>query len=132
MTRAGRLFAFDPGKQTITDLGPNFLAGDYNAAMVLSPDDKYLYFAPGSHGSAAKIGTPVIQYDIATGTRKVIAFLQQPLLKKAGYHITGNYNIQIDSKGAVLYCTFNGSKKPPEKFGMPGVVVITIPASERR
>jgi hypothetical protein len=136
MTRAGRLFVFDPGQQAIKDLGPNFLSGDYNAVMVLSPDEKYLYYAPGAHGSAAKYGTPVVQYDIVKGNRKVIAFLQQPFIKKAGYNIAGNYNMQIDPKGGTLYCTFNGSKyvagKDPQKFGLPAVVVIKIPESERK
>ncbi len=135
MTRAGRLFSFDPAKQTINDLGNNFHTGEYNAAMVLSPDEKYLYFAPGSHGSAATIGTPVIQYNIAARSRKVIAFLHQPVLEKADYYIAGNYNLRIDPQGATLYGTFNGSKpileKDPQEFGLPCVVVIKIPKSER-
>jgi hypothetical protein len=135
MTRSGRLFAFHSAKQAIKDLGPNFLGGDYTAVMVLSPDEKYLYFAPGAHGSAVKSGTPIVQYEIKTGRRKVIAFLLQSLIKEAGYFIAGNYNMQIDAKGAVLYCTFNGSKQIPGKdsveFGLPAVVVIHIPQSER-
>ncbi|MCI0606643.1 hypothetical protein L0156_26970 [bacterium] len=136
MTRSGRLFAFDPFKQTIRDLGPNFLAGDYTAVIVLSPDEKYLYYAPGAHGSAAEVGTPVIQYRIQTGERKVIAFLRDSLMNKANYFITGNYNMRIDPKGATLYCTFNGSKntsgKKQEEFGLPSLVVIHIPESERK
>ena len=136
MTRAGRLFAFDSVNQTVKDLGPNFRGGEYTAAMVLSPDEKYVYFAPGSHGSAIKSGTPVVQYEIKTGRRKVIAFLLQPFIKEAGYFIAGNYNMQIDPKGAVLYATFNGSKyspgKEPQEFGLPAVVVVHIPENERK
>ena len=136
MTHFGTLFVFDPAKQSIRDLGPNFLAGDYTAVMVLSPDEKYLYYAPGAHGSATEAGTPVIQYRIQTGERKVIAFLRDPFLRKANYFIAGNYNMQIDSKGSTLYCTFNGSTpgsgKKQEKFGLPSLVVIQIPESERK
>ena len=135
MTRAGLMFEFNPEKNTIQVLGPNFLSGDYTAVMVLSPDEKYLYYAPGSHGSAARVGTPIVQYDIAGGTRKVIAFLRDPLKKAAGYYIAGNYNMQIDSKGEVLYCTFNGSKYTPNKdqetFGLPSIVTVKIPKAER-
>lgn len=136
MTRAGRLFAFNPAKQMLKDLGPNFLDGDYTAVIVLSPDEKYLYYAPGAHGSAAEAGTPIIQYRIQTGERKVIAFLRDSFLRKANYFIAGNYNMQIDSKGSTLYCTFNGSKtgsgKKQEEFGLPSLVVIQIPESERK
>ncbi len=136
MTNAGLLFEFNPGTNTIKNLGPNFLSGDYTAVMVLSPDQKYLYFAPGSHGSAAKFGTPIVQYDIAGGTRKVIAFLRDPLIKATSYYIAGNYNMQIDSKGEVLYCTFNGSDYTPNKdqetFGLPSIVTVKIPSIERQ
>ena len=136
MTHAGRLFAFDPAKQTIRDLGLNFRAGEYTAVIVLSPDEKYLYYAPGAHGSAAEAGTPVIQYRIQTGERKVIAFLRDSLMKRANYFIAGNYNMQIDSRGTTLYCTFNGSKyvsgKKQEEFGLPSLVVIQIPKGESK
>lgn len=136
MTRGGRLFAFDPAKQEIKDLGPNFLTGQYNAAMVLSRDEKYIYYAPGSHGTAVKARTPVIQYSVAKGTRKVIAFLHGPFAKEVGYNIAGNYNLQIDPEGSTLYGTFNGSRivqgKDSQDFGLPALVVIQIPESERK
>ncbi|MGH9857474.1 MAG: hypothetical protein ACRD4B_06480 [Acidobacteriota bacterium] len=136
MTRAGRLFAFDSVNQTVKDLGPNLRDGDYTAVMVLSPDEKYVYFAPGAHGSAVRSGTPVVQYEIKTGRRKIIAFLLQPMIKEAGYFIAGNYNLKIDPKGSVLYGTFNGSEhvagKDPQEFGLPAVVVIHIPENERK
>jgi len=135
MTREGRLFEFNPVKQTVKDLGPNFLEGDYTAVMALSPDQKYIYYAPGAHGSAARSGTPVVQYAIGSGVRKVIAFLHNPLLTK-GYYLGGSYNLQIDPRGEVLYCVFNGSHvtaaEKQNAFGLPALVVIKIPASERK
>jgi hypothetical protein len=133
MTAAGQLFAFDPKAESAKDLGPNFGAGDYTAVMAISPDDKYLYYAPGAHGSGTKSGSPVVQYNIATGARKVLAFLQQPLHEKLDWQIGGTYNVQIDAKGATLYCTFNGAAPGARSpFGRPAVVVLHIPASERR
>ncbi len=136
MTRAGKLFEFNPTKQAIKDLGSNFLSGDYTAVMVLSPDEKYLYFAPGAHGSATRMGTPVVQYQISNGTRKVITFLRDSMIKKAAYFIGGTYSMQIDSKGAILYCVFNGAKHTAAKnlkaFGLPSFVAIKIPEAERK
>lgn len=132
MTAAGRLFAFDPKAETVKDLGDNWQNGDYTAAMVLSPDEKYLYYAPGAHGSGNKTGAPVIQYSIATGQRKVLAFLKEPLADKLKYNIGGTYNLQIDPKGEQLFFTFNGAN-PGQKgtFGQPAVVVLHVPATER-
>jgi len=136
MTKAGILFELNPVKQTLKNLGPNFLSGDYTAVMVLSPDEKYIYFAPGAHGSATRVGTPVIQYQVSNGTRKVIAFLRYPVIQKANYLIGGNYNMQIDSKGAILYCVFNGAKfagdRKQKVFGLPSFVAIAIPETERK
>jgi len=102
----------------------------------LSPDEKYLYFAPGAHGSATRAGTPIVQYQISSGIRKVIAFLRDSMIQKATYFIGGNYNMQMDSKGAILYCAFNGAKYSGKKnlnaFGLPSLVVIKIPESERK
>ena len=132
MTAAGRLFAFDPKAETATDLGPNFGGGDYTAVMVLSPDEKYLYFAPGAHGSATKVGVPVVQYDIARKQRKVIAFLGQPILSQLKWQIGGTYNVQIDPSGERLFFTFNGSEPGARSaFGRPAMVVVHIPRAER-
>jgi hypothetical protein len=132
MTAAGRLFAFDPKTENVKDLGPNILGGDYTAVMAISPDDKYLYYAPGAHGSGKKHGAAVVQYEIATGRRKAIAFLQQPLLDQLKWQIGGTYNLQLDSKGETLYCTFNGSQPGARSaFGVPAAVMVHIPPSER-
>ncbi len=136
MTQAARLFAFDPKAQTVKDLGPNFGDGDYTAVMALSPDDKYLYYAPGAHGSGARSGCPVVQYEIATGKRKVLAFLNEPLRAKLKYYLGGTYNLQIDPAGERLFFTFNGAPldekaRKQETFGRPAVVVVHVPASER-
>src|SRR5205823_12426407 len=106
--------------------------GEYTAVMVLSPDEKYLYFAPGAHGGATKIGVPVVQYEIAKKQRKVIAFLSQPILRQLKWQIGGTYNVQIDAAGERLFFTFNGSEPGARSaFGRPAMAVVHIPASER-
>ena len=101
--------------------------------LVMSPDEKYLYYAPGAHGGANRIGAPVVQYEIATGKRKVLAFLRDPLQQKfGGFMIGGTYNLQIDPSGERLYITFNGAPAGARSaFGRPVVTVLHIPQSER-
>lgn len=136
MTAQGRLFRFDPATEKIKDMGPNFTTGHYTAVMALSPDQKYIYFVPGAHGSSTRVGTPVVQVELATGKRKVIAFLLDTLQKKFNYKIGGTYNLKIDAAGERLFITFNGNDYEPQSakniaFGKPCVVVVHIPDSER-
>jgi sugar lactone lactonase YvrE len=136
MTHAGILFKFDPKAETVTALGPNFLDGFYCANMMLSPDGKYVYFAPGSHGSGVPVGAPVVQYDVATGKRKVLAFLGPVMRERCKYTMGGSFNLRITADGGTLLATFNGSpydsaarKEVP--FGQPCLVMLEIPKSER-
>ncbi|KPJ71301.1 MAG: hypothetical protein AMS14_09240 [Planctomycetes bacterium DG_20] len=137
MTKTGATFAFDPKRETVTDLGPNAgEKGDYTAVMVLSPDERYIYYAPGAHGSGARLGVPIIQYEIAPKRRKVLAFLGPVLRERFRYNMGGTYNMQIASDGGTLLCTFNGApvdpgEKRPKAFGLPSIVAIDIPKSER-
>ena len=137
MTKGGTLFAFDPKRETIADLGPNLgERGDYTAVMVLSPDERYIYYAPGAHGSGAKIGVPIVQYEIAGRRWKVLAFLGPVVGRKFQYNMGGTYNMQISPDGGRLFATFNGAPIEPgakrqKAFGLPSLVVIDIPKSER-
>jgi hypothetical protein len=136
MTQAGIMFAFDPRLESVKDLGPNVAAGDYTAVVVLSPDEKYLYYAPGSHGSDVKHGAPIVQYEIATGRRKTLAFLLAPLRERLKYTLGGTFNLGITPDGAALLGTFNGAPYDPAArkeatFGQPCLLRIGIPKSER-
>lgn len=134
MTATGALFAFDPKSETVRDLGPNFGAGHYTAVMVASPDDRFLYYFPGAHGSSGATGTALVQYEIATGKRKVLAFLTATLLDRVKWNAGGTYNLQIDEKGERLFATFNGNPADaakPNGFGLPAVMVIHVPKEER-
>jgi hypothetical protein len=137
ITHAGVMFALDPRTETVTDLGLNLGGGQYTAVMELSPDGKYLYYAPGAHGSATRIGTPIVQYDIARKQHKVLAFLNPPLRDKLNYNIGGTYNLKISPDGSALYATFNGAPlaegaRREETFGKPCVLILHIPRQERQ
>jgi hypothetical protein len=138
-TMAGELFKYAPAKDELTLLGSNFLSkGEYITVCDLSPDEKYIYYLPGAHGSAGFSGTPVIQYDIAKGQQKVIAFLSDPMTKAFNYNPGGTYGVKVSNDGSKLYVGLNGS--PPDAlrpkglgkgFGLTSFAVINIPASER-
>jgi sugar lactone lactonase YvrE len=136
VTQAGTLFAFDPAKEEVREMGENWPGGQYTAVMELSPDGRYVYYAPGAHGSGAKLGTPVVQFDVKTRQRKVIAFLNPVCRERLGYNMGGTYNLKLSADGGRLLCTFNGAKvdasaRREQTFGWPSIVVIEIPREER-
>ena len=136
--RPGTLFKYAPATDKLELLGPDFLTGNYTTVTVLSPDEKYVYYLPGAHGGAALIGTPVVQYNIATGQRKVLAFLREALQKATSYSPAGTYGVKISADGSTLYVNFNGNLfgevNPPKQakgFGLTAFAAIHIPESER-
>jgi hypothetical protein len=137
VTNTGTLFAFDPAKEAVTVMGENYPGGGaYTAVMALSPDGRFLYYAPGAHGSGAGLGTPVVQYDVKGRRAKVIAYLNPLLREKLKYNIGGTYNLKLSADGGTLFATFNGAMleagaKKEQTFGLPCVVMVSIPKEER-
>jgi sugar lactone lactonase YvrE len=136
---SGQLFRYKPSADKLEMLGAAWLTGEYVTVMELSPDEKYLYYLPGAHGSALKGGTPIIQYEIATGKRKVLAFLAPAFEREHDYVPAGTYGVKISADGSTLYVNFNGHAgdqgRPlamkPNGFGLCAFAAIHIPASER-
>jgi sugar lactone lactonase YvrE len=137
---SNELFRYSTKDDSIKMLGPSWLLGTYTTVIELSPDEKYLYYLPGAHGGAHKNGTPVMQYDIATGTRKVLAFLGPTLAKEHEYTPSGTYGVKLTPDGGTLYVNFNGDpsdrflvdKMRQDGFGLTSFAVIRIPESERK
>jgi hypothetical protein len=138
---AGELFTFDPVKEEIADKGLNW-PGEmrYTTSMARSPRGRYVYYLPGAHGLSFADGTPIIQYDTQTDTKKVLAFLHPYFFQKYGYTIGGTFSIVLDDAGARLFILMNGAFVDPEEqlkmespdvFGHPSVLLIHIPESER-
>jgi sugar lactone lactonase YvrE len=138
--RPGRMFRYHPGRDELTMLGPDFLCGDYTTVMDLSPDERFLYYMPGAHGQARTIGTPVIQYHIATGQRKVLAFLKDPFEAKHAFVPAGTYGMKISDDGRTIYTCINGhpgddyrpSHLSANGFSLTAFMVIHIPEQELR
>lgn len=136
----GKLFRFNPQAKKVEMLGNDFGHGEYTTVSVLSPDEKYVYYLPGAHNGAMNIGTPVVQYNVATGQRKVLAFLRPYFEKQFGYVPAGSYGVKLSADGSTLYANLNGHTRDdlrPEKmtasgFGHSSFVAIHIPESERK
>jgi sugar lactone lactonase YvrE len=137
--QSGQLFRYKPSEDKLEALGPAWLTGDYVTVVELSPDERFLYYLPGAHGGAVRTGTPVIQYEIATGRRKVLAFLAAAFEKEYDYVPAGTYGMKVSADGGTLYVNFNGHAgdraRPramkPNGFGLCAFAAVHIPASER-
>lgn len=138
-TMGGELFRFSPAKDEVKILGSNFLVdGEYITVCDLSPDEKYVYYLPGAHGSAGFSGTPVIQYNIQTGQQKAIAFLYEPMNTAWKYAPGGTYGMKVSQDGSKLYIGLNGApsdeirpKELHQGFGLTSFAIINIPVTER-
>ena len=143
--RTNQLFRYRPANKKTdlpgkTDLlGPTWGAGQYTTMMVLSPDERFVYYLPGSHGKAWTYGTPVVQYEIASGTRKVLAFLAPAFEAEYDFVPGGTYGVKLSDDGGTIYVNFNGhaadrirpEQMRPIGFGLCGFAAIHIPKSER-
>lgn len=136
---SGQLFRFRPGDGSLQLLGPTWGTGQYTTVTVLSPDERFVYYLPGAHGQAFQYGTPVVQYEIATGTRKVLAFLAPALEEACDYVPGGTYGVKLSADGGTLYVNFNGhaadelrpGHMQPIGFGLCALAAIEIPRAER-
>jgi hypothetical protein len=136
---SGKLFTFDPVKEEIVDKGYNWVGiQKYTASMDRSPKGRYIYYLPGAHGHGYSDGSPVVQYDTQTGTRKVLAFMFPYYYDKYGYTPGGTFSIKLDDKGERLFVLWNGAfveydpTKNSDTFGQCSAMVINIPDSERQ
>lgn len=134
-----RLFRFDAGKERIEDLGYNLGRGYYTTSLALSPGGRYLYFVPSAHGTSWKLGAPVVQYDTETRSRKVLAFLDPVFGPRHDYRFGGTFGVDVSPDGSTLYIPLNGnrtgatkSRKRDQAFGLPSLLAVHVPASERR
>jgi len=137
-TAAGpaQFFRYAPAQDKLEMLGPDFGLGEYTTVTDMSPDERFVYYLPGAHGGAMDIGTPVVQYNIATGQFKVLAFLREGIEKATGYTPAGTYGMKVSADGSTLYVDFNGQPKDGVKghgkaFGLTAFAAIHIPAEER-
>ena len=95
-----------------------------------------MYYVCGAHGGSQQDGTPIVQFDVKTGKKKVLAFLHPFYKEKYGYVPLGTFGSAISEKGDKLYVTWNGNRGGADSRGRVGfdtcaLTVIHIPESER-
>jgi len=140
VTSRGQMFTFDPETEEIVDRGYSWPGEErYTTSLQRSPGGRYLYFAPGAHGGGYRDGSALVQYDIETGTRKVLAFLAPYYMEKYGYTPSGAFSIKLDDAGERVFICWNGGfsarafdEKPRSVFHNNSIMLVHIPESERR
>ena len=131
------LWAFDVKTEKAKSLGNTVVATrDYITSLDADPTGRYLYYIPGAHGGAENDGTPIVQYDVRSKSKKVICFLHPALEKATGYIPIGTFSSALSADGSTLFVTWNGAHKVPEKskrapFQSVAMTAIEIPESER-
>jgi len=142
ITANGQLFSFDPESETTKDLGYGWPGEErYTTSLQRSPTGKYIYYCPGAHGEGFRDGSPIMQYNVETGERKVLAFVDQFYRGKYGYTPSGTFSIKLDPKGKRLFICWNGGfydeevvmgKSSGSFFQHNAAMLVHIPESERR
>ncbi len=130
-TIGGALFRFRPDWEKgpeVEVLGTNWDKGRDVLQMAICPRQRYVYYQPKGQVS------PLVQYDIKTGRRKAIGFLQDYYFEKYGYTPgTEVYGLEVSNDGSFVVMVENGTFAPQgTAFGHPALTVVSIPESERR
>ena len=130
-TSNGTFFKFKPqapgGPQVVTN-GVTWDKGRDVLQMALSPKGRYIYYQPKGYPS------PLVQYDVMTGEKKAIAFLQDYYFETYGYWLGSQvYGLEVSRDGDFVVIVMNGTFAGRNRsFGHPALVVVEIPKSERR
>jgi hypothetical protein len=126
------LYALNTKTEEVEKIGQAPVATQgYIATLDADPTGRYLYYMAGAHGSSDRDGTPVVQFDVKTKQRKVIAFLHPFYRNKYGCAPVGTYSAAVDFKGDKLYITWNVNRAG-RAWDCCALTVVHIPESERQ
>ena len=79
------LWSFNTRTEEIKELGEATVGSvGYITSLDVDPTGRYLYYIPGAHGGAEVDGSPIVQFDVQTKQKKVIAFLHPFYQEKYG------------------------------------------------
>ena len=133
----GVMFRFKPEIPSVETVGVNWDKGRYTSTMAMDHTGRYIYFMPGGlKGQNADEYGPIVQYDVETGTKKVLAWLVDYYYEKYGYWIGGTYGMEISNDGSFLVIVMNGAfwfrdAQGKYPYGNPSLFVVHIPEEER-
>ena len=120
--RGGDMYKFFPEQDKVELMGDNIFGGVYVTFIEKSPGGRYLYY------SSAHRGDVVVQYDMKTNQKKIIAFLDAFYIKNHGYLISGFFGGALSADGSSLFLVCNGNN---DQRSLPAMFHVHIPASER-
>jgi sugar lactone lactonase YvrE len=126
-----QLFRYVPASDELTLLGPCYLIGYYTTVCAISPDERFVYYVPGGPG------VPLVQYEIASGKQKVIAFLQDVFVKQEDFVPAHPFGLKVSADGSTVYMNYHGAvaKRVSDKIetgmALNAFTEIRVPASER-
>lgn len=127
------LWSFNTKTEEIQKLGSAVVAKQaYIATLDADPTGRYLYYTAGAHGGSETEGTPVVQFDVKTKKKKVIAFLHPFYKEKYGCTLKGTFGSAVDPKGDKIYITWNNTRTTGNAWDSCVLTVIHIPESERQ
>ncbi len=136
----GAIYSFDTNTGRFgKNLGHCFSHGSgklaislYTALAKLDPTKTKLYYIPSAHGGASRHGAALIQYDVKTGTRKVVAFLFDQVKSRTGYSLGGTYGLAISRDGGQVCVNWMDEREGRKEVERrTAVTVVHIPESER-
>ena len=132
-TRTESLWSLNTKTEEIQELGPACIGETPRMVASLDADStgRYLYYTPGAHGGSELDGTPIVQFDVRTKRRKVIAFLNPLYDEKYGCTLKGTYSSALSADGSTLFVTWNVSRNS-KVWDCCALTVIHIPESERQ
>jgi hypothetical protein len=135
---SGALWRFNTKTERIDRIGEAAVGSQtYVTSLDVDPTGRYLYYVCGAHGGSQRDGTPIVQFDVTTRKKKVLAFLHPFYKEKYGYTPLGTFGSAVSEDGGELYVTWNGNRGGADRRGrLPfdtcALTVIHIPESERR
>ncbi len=125
----GNMFKFYPEQDRVRYLGKNWGKGVYSADIERSPDGKHLYYSIADSSSALSAGVPIIQYDMQTNQKRVVAFLSPFYAKEHDYASNKIYGVSLSADGSSLFAVSNGNVVNGPRY--PAIYNIAIPVTER-
>ena len=134
-TMSGVIFKFKPGidgaPPVIEPVCVNWDEGRDVIQFAMDSTGRYIYYLPVGMEEDDK--SPIVQFDVKTGTIKALCWLRDFYYEKYGYWTTNTYATGITSDDSQLVICFNGAFQGRDggRYGHPSLIIIDIPESER-
>ena len=128
------LWAYNTKTDELKPLGSGAVGSqEYIASVEVDPTGQFLYYVPGAHGGAAKDNSPIVQFNLKTRQKKIIAFVHNHFWDKYGYALDGSFGNALDEKGERFFISWDGWRKgQPRGWESCALTVVHIPESERK